>query len=120
MSLSSRLKNRWLNQSALLIFGIVAFLGLALTWAVWAELDRYQRFQILDGLGTEILPVLVALPDVDVEPGTRPTYTERQVTEMVEESFAVRGLRLRDVKVAAAELRVELIGAAVAAAVLWY
>lgn len=45
---------------------------------------------------------------------------ERQVTEMVEESFAVRGLRLRDVKVASAELRVERIGAAVAAAVLWY
>lgn len=51
---------------------------------VWDGMDRYQRFQILDGLGTEILPVLVALPDVDVEPGTRPTYTERQVTETVE------------------------------------
>lgn len=51
---------------------------------VWAELDRYQRFQILDGLGTEILPVLVALPDVDVLPGTRPTYTDRQVSDTVE------------------------------------
>jgi hypothetical protein len=51
---------------------------------VWDGMDRYQRFQLLDGLGTEILPVLVALPDVDVEPGTRPTYTERQVTETVE------------------------------------
>lgn len=51
---------------------------------VWDGMDRYQRFQILDGLGTEILPVLVALPDVDVQPGTRPTYTERQVTETVE------------------------------------
>ena len=51
---------------------------------VWDELDRYQRFQLLDGLGGEILPVLVALPDVEVAPGTRATYTDRQVTETVE------------------------------------
>lgn len=62
---------------------------------VWEELDRYQRFQILDGLGTEILPVLVALPDVDVEPGTRPTYTERQVTETVEAQLDPGQGRLR-------------------------
>ena len=51
---------------------------------VWDELDRYQRFQILDGLGGEVLPVLVALPDVEVASGTRATYTDRQVTETVE------------------------------------
>ncbi len=51
---------------------------------VWDGLDRYQRFQLLDGLGGEILPALVALPDVEVAPGTRATYTERQVTETVE------------------------------------
>lgn len=45
---------------------------------------------------------------------------ERQVTEMVHEAFAVRGLTLREVKVASAEIRVERVGAAVAAAVLWY
>ena len=51
---------------------------------VWDEMDRYQRFQILDGLGNQILPVLVALPDVEVAAGTRPTFTDRQVSETVE------------------------------------
>jgi len=32
-----------------------------------------------------VLPVLVALPDVEVEPGTRPTFTTAQVTATVEE-----------------------------------
>lgn len=50
----------------------------------WEELDRFQRFKLLDGLGGEILPVLVALPDVEVEPGTRPTYSDEQVAETVE------------------------------------
>ena len=45
---------------------------------------------------------------------------ERQVTEMVHEAFAARGLDLRDIKVVSAEIRVERTGAAVAAAVLWY
>lgn len=51
---------------------------------VWDELDRFQRFQILDSLGGQVLPVLVALPDVEVEPGTRPTFTDEQVTDTVE------------------------------------
>jgi len=50
---------------------------------VWDEMDRYQRFQILDALGTQILPVLVALPDVDVAPGTRASYDDRQIEEVV-------------------------------------
>jgi hypothetical protein len=50
----------------------------------WADLDRVQRFRLLDGLGDQVLPVLVALPDVEVPAGTRPTFTERQVTETVE------------------------------------
>jgi hypothetical protein len=53
----------------------------------WADMDRYQRFQLLDALGDQILPVLVALPDVDVAPGTRPTYTDDQVRETVEEKL---------------------------------
>ena len=52
--------------------------------AVWDEMDRYQRFQVLDQLGAQILPVLVALPDVEVAPGTRPEYTDAQVREVVE------------------------------------
>jgi hypothetical protein len=51
---------------------------------VWDEMGRYQRFQLMDAVGTQVLPVLVALPDVDVEPGTRPTFTDEQVTGAVE------------------------------------
>lgn len=50
---------------------------------VWEQMDRYERFKVLDALGTQILPVLVGLPDVDVEPGTRPSYSNAQVTEIV-------------------------------------
>ena len=51
---------------------------------VWNEMDRYQRFQLLDRLGSEILPVLVALPDVEVATGTRPSYSDREVSDTVE------------------------------------
>ncbi|HEX5090743.1 MAG TPA: hypothetical protein VFV89_23240 [Nocardioides sp.] len=62
----------------------------------WAELGKYQRFQLLDGLGDQLLPVLVALPDVEVAPGTRPTFTDDQVTAAVEERLGdVRGIKRR-------------------------
>lgn len=51
--------------------------------AVWEAMSRYERFQVLDALGRQILPVMVALPDVEVAPGTRPTYTTEQVREVV-------------------------------------
>jgi hypothetical protein len=50
----------------------------------WDELDRYQRFQLLDQLGSQILPVLVALPDVTVAPGARASYTDHEVSQTVE------------------------------------
>lgn len=49
----------------------------------WEGLDRYQRFKLLDAVGDQVLPVLVALPDIEVAPGTRPTYSTRQVEEVV-------------------------------------
>jgi hypothetical protein len=52
--------------------------------SVWDEMDRHQRFQLLDQLGTQILPVLVALPDVEVAYGERPTYTDREVSDTVD------------------------------------
>jgi hypothetical protein len=63
--------------------------------SVWDELDRYQRFQILDQLGAQLLPVLVALPDVDVAPGTRPSYSDREVAETVESVLGDSGGKLR-------------------------
>ena len=63
--------------------------------AVWDTMDRYEKFQLLDALGGQILPVLVALPDVDVAPGTRPSYPDRQISEVVAGLVGDEGGRLR-------------------------
>ena len=62
---------------------------------VWEELGGYQRFQLLDQLGSQLLPVLVALPDVDVAVGTRASYTDREVSETVEGVLGDEGGKLR-------------------------
>jgi len=61
----------------------------------WEEMDRYQRFKLLDALGTEILPVMVALPDVTVEAGTKPSFTDAQIAEVVESRVGDEGGRVR-------------------------
>src|SRR3712207_5156105 len=63
--------------------------------AAWEGLDRYQRFKLLDSLGTQVLPVLVALPEVEVEPGTRPEFTDAQVLEVVGQLTEDAGGRVR-------------------------
>ncbi len=52
--------------------------------AAWEALTPYQRYQFLEGVGSQVLAVLVALPDVEVEAGTRPTFTDSQIRETVE------------------------------------
>jgi hypothetical protein len=60
----------------------------------WRQLSPFARFQLLDGLGDQLLPVLVGLPDVEVEPGTRPVFSDAQITEAVAERMAdERGVR---------------------------
>lgn len=60
----------------------------------WGELAPYARFKLLDGLGDQLLPVLVALPDVDVEPGTRPSFSDAQISAAVEERMGrEKGMR---------------------------
>jgi hypothetical protein len=66
----------------------------------WEALTRYQRFQLLDGLGGQLLPALVGLPDVEVAPGTRPSFTDAQVRATVDDRLAVeqqgaKGLKRR-------------------------
>jgi hypothetical protein len=78
----------------------------------WEGLSRYQRFKILDSLGDQVLPVLVALPDVEVEPGTRPAFTDQQIAEVVESRLGDAGKLRRKVLVAA---RVGLVRTALAA-----
>ena len=36
-------KNRWLNQSTIVIFSVIAFLAVAVGWSFWAELDQVTR-----------------------------------------------------------------------------
>jgi len=61
----------------------------------WDAMDRLERFRLLDGIGDQVLPVLSALPDVEVAPGTRPTYSDRQVSEIVAGMAGDGGGRLR-------------------------
>lgn len=70
--------------------------------ARWEAMGRYQRYQVMDAVGTQILPVLVDLPDVEVEPGTRPTFTTAQVRTAVEQHVGeVKGRVRRAATVAA-------------------
>jgi hypothetical protein len=60
----------------------------------WQELAPYARFTLLDGLGDQLLPVLVSLPDVEVEAGTRPAFTDAQIAAAVEERLGSgKGMR---------------------------
>ncbi|KRF37210.1 hypothetical protein [Nocardioides sp. Soil805] len=80
---------------------------------VWTELSGYERYQVLDALGGQLLPALVALPDVEVETGARPVFTDAQVSAAVEETLGdVPGGRVRRKVVVAA--RVALVRAALA------
>ncbi len=63
----------------------------------WDALTQYERFQLLDGLGDQVLPVLVSLPDVEVAAGTRPTFTDAQVRAAVEARLALVRLALESV-----------------------
>ena len=81
--------------------------------SVWQDLTRYQRYQLLDSLGDQVLPVLVGLPDVEVPAGTRPTFTRQQVEEAVAARLdAAGGGRLR--RAAVLRVRVALVEAALA------
>lgn len=45
----------------------------------WDRLSKIDRYHLLDRVGGQVLPVLIALPDVEVQPGTKPTFTDAQV-----------------------------------------
>jgi len=74
---------------------------------LWDELSKFGRFQVLDGLGDQLLPALVALPDVEVETGTRPAFTDEQVTAAVEGTLGEDVGRVR--RAALVKARVALV-----------
>jgi hypothetical protein len=61
----------------------------------WLALTKYQRYVMLDGIGDQVLGALVSLPDVEVEIGTRPRFTDAEVESAVRERAgeAAQGLR---------------------------
>lgn len=80
---------------------------------VWNSLDKFARFQILDGLSEQVLPIMVALPDIEVAGGERVSYSDAQIKETVEaQTGQVVGLLKRSATIRA---RIELIKAALAA-----
>lgn len=78
---------------------------------LWESLDRYRRYVVLNGLGDQLLPVLVGLPDVVVPPGERPAFTDEQIRAAVEEHLGEASRLRRKVLVAA---RVALVKVALA------
>ncbi|MFC6696079.1 hypothetical protein [Nocardioides daphniae] len=62
---------------------------------LWSTMDKFERYQLIEGLGSQLIPVLIALPDIEVEAGTRATFTPAQVTEAVESVVGEAGGKLR-------------------------
>jgi len=78
----------------------------------WDSMTPMERYRALEAVGSQVLPVLIALPDVEVAAGTQPTFTSEQVRTAVEETVGDgRGLRHR----AAVAARVALVQHALAA-----
>lgn len=80
---------------------------------VWIAMDRHERYKILKAMGGQVLPVLAALPEVEVAPGQPPTFTQAEIAAAVSESLdAGAGGKLRRKVVLAA--RVAIIKSALA------
>ena len=80
---------------------------------VWESMDRYERYKVLDALGSDLLPVLATLPDVEVAAGERPTFTDAEVVAAVEQHTGDAAGRIRRKVVVAG--RAALVRAALAA-----
>jgi len=79
----------------------------------WDAMSKIDRYHLLEAVGSQVLPVLLALPDIEVPAGTRPTFTDEQVATAVEQTLGDSGVgRLRQ-KVAVAA-RVTLVRTALA------
>lgn len=55
---------------------------------VWIAMDRHERYKILKAMGSQVLPVLAALPEVEVAPGQPPTFTHAEIATAVGDSLA--------------------------------
>ena len=71
----------------------------------WEAMSKIDRYHLLEAVGSQVLPVLIALPDVEVPAGTRPTFTDTQIATAVEQTLGESGVgRLRQKVAVAARL----------------
>jgi hypothetical protein len=84
----------------------------------WRALGGYARYQLLDSLGDQLLPVLASLPDRPRVHGERPSYSTAQVRAAVAEHVGPEGGRLRRQAVVLA--RSALVQTALAALPAWH
>lgn len=71
----------------------------------WESMSKIERYHLLEAVGSQVLPVLLALPDVEVPAGTRPTFTDAQVAGAVEGTLGGSGVgRIRQKVAVAARL----------------
>lgn len=61
----------------------------------WIELGGFGRYQLLEPLGSQILPILAALPDVERVAGERPRFSKADIAEAVEANTDDEGGRIR-------------------------
>lgn len=79
----------------------------------WEAMSKIDRYHLLEAVGSQVLPVMLALPDIEFPAGSRPTFTDEQVATAVEATLGDTGVgRLRQ-KVAVAA-RVTLVRTALA------
>lgn len=68
----------------------------------WEAMSKIERYHLLEAVGGQVLPVLLALPDIEVEAGTRPTFTDAQIAAAVEQTMGETGIGRMRRKVALA------------------
>ncbi|MFL6155284.1 MAG: hypothetical protein ACJ72D_04290 [Marmoricola sp.] len=79
----------------------------------WSDLGGYGRYQLLEPIGSQVLPVLLALPDVPRVVGERPSFSNAQIRDAVDQTSGEEGGRLRRKAVVLA--RAALVQSALAA-----
>ena len=71
----------------------------------WEAMSKIERYHLLEAVGGQVLPVLLALPDIEVPAGTRPAFTDEQIVAAVEGTLGETGVgRLRQKVAVAARL----------------
>ena len=58
----------------------------------WEAMSKIDRYHLLEAAGSQVLPVLLALPDVEVEAGTRPSFTDEQIGAAIEQTLGDAGV----------------------------